>query len=106
MDRYERNIKQIEDAGKCPSLYFAEKTQSESVELVRVLELIIYNLKHGYDFGDIKDIYCVTVDELYGEIADVLNCIKYLKILLDLDEEKIARIMCEKVDRGYERGVE
>lgn len=104
MNKYERNIKQIRDEGESAEMYFLEKLQSECVELVRVMELIRYNLQQGYDFGDIQAIFSVTVDEVYGEIADVLNCIEYLNILFDLDRDKIDTIRNYKLDRGYERG--
>jgi NTP pyrophosphatase (non-canonical NTP hydrolase) len=94
-NRYRRNIKQVEDAGKCPRKHFAYKTIEECSELKVEAHILL------------KDVnYVSNKENLYGEIADVLNCIKYLKILFDLDEDKIARIMREKVDRGYKRGVD
>lgn len=103
-DKMKRNIKQIIDRGESAEMYFLDKLQSECVELIRVMELIRYNLYHGYDFSDIQNIYYVTVDEAYGEIADVLNCIEYITILFDLDRDKIDSIRNYKLDRGYERG--
>ena len=98
MDRYKRNIKQIEDAGKCPLQYFLDKTNDECDELK---EMCDFALEDGKEFF-LKH----WEKNLYGEIADVLNCINYLKILFGLDEDRISRVQVEKVDRGYERGLE
>jgi NTP pyrophosphatase (non-canonical NTP hydrolase) len=100
MDRYERNIKQIEDAGKCPLMYFLEKTQEESVEVIQAINFYIQALESG----DPKQIL-EAKKHLQGERADLKNCLAYLDILCK-DEDEIARIMREKVDRGYERGVD
>jgi len=95
MDRYERNIKQIEDAGKCPRTFYLKKMAEECIELSAECNNQMDHVRRGT-----KDL-----ENFYSEIADVLNCINYLMILFDLDEKKIARIMVEKCDRGYERGL-
>ena len=96
MDRYKRNIKQIEDAGKCPRTFYLKKTVEECTELQVECSNQMDHIRRNTE----------GLENFYGEIVDVLNCINYLKILFDLDEDKIARIMFQKVDRGYERGVE
>jgi NTP pyrophosphatase (non-canonical NTP hydrolase) len=96
MDRYRRNIKQIEDAGKCPRTFYLKKTVEECQELQVECADQMDHVRR-----DTKDL-----ENLYGEIADLLNCVIYLIIILGLDMFKIIKIMREKVDRGYERGVD
>jgi len=97
MDRYERNIKQIEDAGKCPLDYFLQKTKEECLEVIEAIDEL--------EKAETGTEYIAKRELLQGERGDLKNCLAYLDILYD-DVMKIARIMREKVDRGYERGVE
>jgi len=101
MDRYKRNIKQIEDADKVSSkIYFLDKTMEECVELIQICSKVKELEEEHINWEGTS-----WEDNLYEEIADVLNCSEYLSRLFDLDRNKILRIMREKVDRGYERGV-
>jgi NTP pyrophosphatase (non-canonical NTP hydrolase) len=95
MDRYKRNIKQIEDAGKCPRTFYLKKMVEECNELQAECSNQMDHVRRGTE----------DLENFYGEIADVLNCIIYLGGLFDLDQDEVVRIMVEKVDRGYERGV-
>lgn len=94
MNKYERNIKQIKDKGESAEMYFLDKTKQELVELYEEVEILKYNFSRDKRIRE----------NLYSEIADVLNCIEYLTILFNLDRDKIENIRNYKIDRGYERG--
>lgn len=99
MNKYKRNIQQIRDRGESAEMYFLDKTISECDELKESTNL--------FKYGNILKIpLTYETENLYGEIADVLNCIEYLTILFDLDRNKIENIRNYKLDRGYERGKE
>ena len=101
MNKYHRNIKQIEDADKVSSkIYFLSKMQEECVELIQAINKII-------ELEEEKVNYEGTMweENFHEELADVMNVITYLKIVFDLDWNKIEGIMDYKCDRGYERGV-
>ena len=103
MDRYERNIKQIEDADKVSSkIYFLDKTMEECVELIQICNKVKELEEEGINWEG-----TTWEDNFYEEIADNINCVaEYLPRLFDLDLDRIRRIKVEKVDRGYKRGVE
>lgn len=92
MDRYERNIKQIEDAGKCPRKYFLIKALEETAEFNQVLCKLLVGL-------DVEE----NIEKLYDEIPDINNIVAYLSKLFDLDTMRIATEQLKKLQVGYEK---
>ena len=92
MDRYERNIKQIEDAGKCPRTYFTAKAIEELSELTQVLAKSL--------------VKPIDLEKLYEELAHAQTGIEYMIIEYGLNLDKLAKTRNAGLDRGYERGVE
>jgi hypothetical protein len=92
MDRYRRNIKQIEDAGKCPHAYFTAKAIEELSELIQVLAKSLTSE--------------LDMDKLNEELAHAQTGIEYIVRLKFMSRNKILKNMNYGLDRGYERGVD
>ena len=75
-------------------LYDIYITYGKNTEKIKAMEELS-ELYHALETEDI--------DNIYEEVADVLNVIEHIKVIYNLDNKKILKIRHDKVKRELER---
>ncbi len=99
MDRFDRNIRQLEERGIDVEKYFVKKIIEECRELIEVGEEYLQLVEDGVE--DRRK--TTTFDNLQSESTDVTAVITYLIEYRVLDVDAMEEILIHKQDRAYKR---
>jgi hypothetical protein len=90
MCKYKRNIKQIEEAGHDAKTYFQKKFHEGCVNLKSEIAKLLNQTGN--------------TTNLISEIANIMNCMFYISIVMKIRYRDIAVEMERRLDSEYERG--
>lgn len=102
MNKYQRNIKQIELKKECATMHFLNKFDEEAIELIEAIDPIKSMINRKMILEEIKQ--TKWWEDFIGEYSDVLNVLKYLQYLLKIDMDITKAIIEQKQDIAFNKG--